>query len=304
MNSFLSKSSFSWIALVISFTFFCISLCASAQSQASIQKELAALETSSGGRLGIYAINTMNNERIQYRAEERFPFCSTFKVMGVAAILKQSMTNNRLLQQKIKYQKEDIDVVWSPITEKHVNDGMTIFELSAAAIMYSDDTAINLLMKELGGLEAVNAFARSLGDNTFRLDRWEPELNTAIPGEVRDTTTPKTMATSLQRLVLGDVLALPQREQLQAWLVDNTTGNFRIRAGVPKDWVVGDKTGGGKYHGVTNDIAIIWPPKCAPIVVAIFFTQNNNDAPHREDIVASATRLILSEFKSTEKCRI
>jgi beta-lactamase class A len=257
MKFFLSKYSFLWIALIISFAVYGISLSADAQPQTSIQQKLAALEASSGGRLGIYAINTMNNESIQYRAEERFPFCSTFKMMGVAAILKQSMTNKHLLQQKIKYGKEDIDIVWSPITdtEKHIADGMTISELAAAAIMYSDDTAINLLVKELGGPEAVNTFAHSIGDNTFRLDRLEPELNTAIPGDVRDTTTPKAMATSLQKLVLGDALALPQREQLRTWLVDNTTGNFRIRAGVPKGWVVGDKTGGGKYYGVTSNLS-------------------------------------------------
>jgi beta-lactamase class A len=306
MKKRLLKYTLGFVFTAITLFFAVLMADANAKPQTSIQEKLVTLEASAGGRLGVYAINTGNNERIQYRAEERFPFCSTFKVMGVAAILKQNMTNHHLLEQKIKYRKEDIDIVWSPITdtEKHIADGMTISELAAAAIMYSDDTAINLLVKELGGSEAVNIFARSIGDNTFRLDRREPELNTAIPGDVRDTTTPKAMATSLQRLVLGDVLASPQRKQLQAWLEGNTTGNFRIRAGVPKDWVVGDKTGGGKAYGVTNDIAIIWPPKCAPIIIAIYFTQNEKDAPHREDIVASATRLILSEFRSTDKCKI
>lgn len=302
MNFSLAKSS-SLIVIVISCISLCMPLFAGAQTTL-IQKELSELETASGGRLGVYAINTANNERIQYRAEERFPFCSTFKMMGVAAILKQSMTDSHLLQQKIKYRKEDIDVVWSPITntEKHLTNGMTISELSAVAIMYSDDTAINLLMRKLGGPVAVTAFARSIGDNTFRLDRWEPELNTAIPEDVRDTTTPSAMATSLERLALGDVLALSQREQLQAWLKGNTTGDLRIRAGVPKGWIVGDKTGGGKDYGVTNDIGIIWPPKCQPIVVAIYFTQNQKDAIHRNDVIASATRMVLSEFANTDQC--
>jgi beta-lactamase class A len=143
---------------------------------------------------------------------------------------------------------------------------------------------------------------RPIGDNAFRLDRWEPELDTAIPGDIRDTTTPQAMAISLQRLIFGDVLASPQREQLQAWLKDNTTGNFRIRAGVPKGWVVGDKTGGGKDYGVTNDIGIIWPPKCSPIIVAIYFTQNKKDVPHREDIVAAVTRIVLQEFAKADSC--
>ncbi len=260
----------------------------------SIQEKLATLETSSGGRIGISAINTANNMRFQYRAEERFPICSTNKVMGVSAILKKSMTDNHFLQQKVIYKKDDL-VVYSPMTKKHLADGMTIAELCAAAITLSDNTAINLLMKKLGGPEAVTAFARSIGDNTFRLDRWEPELNSAIPGELRDTSTPAAMEKSLQRLTLGNVLASPQREQLQAWLKSNTTGDSRIRAGVPKGWIVGDKTGTGNY-GTTNDIGIIWPTKCSPIVVAIYFTQNKKDAAPRDDVIASATRILMSAF--------
>jgi len=272
--------------------FFCVSTCilafASAQQikVSTIQKKLAEIEAVSNGRIGVFAINTANNMQIEHRALERFPFCSTFKVMGVSTILKRSMGNSQLLQQKVTYTKKNL-VVWSPITEKNVASGMTIGELCAAAMMYSDDTAINLLMKKLGGPAVVTAFARSIGDNTFRLDRWEPALSDAIPGDLRDTTTPKAMEKSLQRLVLGNTLALPQRQQLQTWLKENTTGNARIRAGVPKGWVVGDKTGTGDY-GTTNDIGIIWPPKCSPIVVAIYFTQNKKDATPRDEIIAHA----------------
>mgnify|MGYP003512876270 FL=1 len=184
-------------------------------------------------------------------------------------------------------------MAYSPITEKHLADGMTIFNLCAAAITQSDNTAMNLLIKKLGGLEAVTAFARSIGDNTFRLDRWEPKLNSAIPGDLRDTSTPAAMERSLQQLALSDALALPQRKQLQTWLKSNVTGNYRIRAGLPKAWIVGDKTGTGDY-GTTNDIGIIWPPKRSPIVVAIYFTQNKKNAVKREDIIASVTHLLIS----------
>lgn len=290
--------------VIVSLISFCIPSFANTQpiKSASIQEKLAALEASFGGRLGISAINTANNQRIQYRAEERFPFCSTSKVMGVSAILKQSMTNSHLLQEKIIYTKKDVDSSeYSPITKKHIANGMTIGELCAAAIKYSDNTAINLLMKKLGGPKAVTAFARSIGDNTFRLDRWEPELNSAIPGDARDTTTPAAMEKSLQLLTLGDVLAPQQREQLVAWMKDNTTGNTRIRAGVPRGWIVADKTGTGDY-GATNDIGIIWPPKCSPIVVAIYFTQNKKDAAAQDNVIASATRIVMSAFAHTDAC--
>jgi beta-lactamase class A len=291
------------LVATVSFTSACFPGLASTQKiqPAFIQKKLVELETSSGGRLGISAINTGNNQHIKYRAEERFPFCSTFKMMGAAAILKKSMVDTHLLQQKVKYQKEDI-VLWSPITEKHIADGMTISELAGAAVTQSDSTAINLLVRKLGGPAAITAFAYSIGDNTFRLDRWEPELNAAIPGDIRDTTTPAAMAKSLRTLVLGNVLAPSQREQLKAWLKDNATGNFRIRAGTPQGWIVGDKTGGGGSYGITNDIGIIWPPHCPPIVVTIYLAQNKKDAARREDILASATRLIISEFGRTDPC--
>jgi beta-lactamase class A len=267
---------------------------------ASIARKLAELETSFDGRIGILTINTANNQRIQYRADERFPIQSTFKVMAVSAILKQSMTDKHFLQQKVTYKKQDL-VFWSPITEKHLADGMTISELCAAAMMYSDNTATNLIVKKLGGPSAVTAFARSIGDNTFRIDSWEPELN-SNPSDPRDTSTLTAMEKSLQKLTLGNVLASPQREQLITWMKGNTTGDTRIRAGVPKGWIVADKTGAGDDYGISNDIGIIWPPSCAPIVVTIYSVHNKKDTTRRDDVIASATRMLINEFAQTDKC--
>ncbi len=294
--------------LLLIFTIFfshcAISLANSNQMDSTaIQKELAELEASSGGRIGLFAINTANNSRIAYRSEERFPFQSTFKVIGVAAILKQSMADNHLLHEMINYDEKDV-VFWSPTTTQRLVDGasgMTIFDLCAAAISYSDDTAINLLVKKLGGPKAVTAFARSIGDHTFRLDGWEPTLN-ANPDEARDTTTPAGMAESLQQLTLGHALGSQQRDQLISWMKGNTTGNKRIRAGVPQGWIVADKTGSNRHYGITNDIAVVWPPKCAPIVMAIYFSQKQANAPHRDDILASATRLLINEFAKEDSC--
>lgn len=267
-----------------------ISLNAYAQ-ESSIQKKLAALEASSGGRLGVYALNTENNSLIQYRADERFLMQSTFKVMGVSTMLKQYPIDNPIWKQKITYTKQDFGT-WSPITEKHLADGMTVSELCAAAIMYSDDTAINLIVKKLGGPETLVTFAQSIGNNNFKLDSSATELHHIY------TTTPAAMGKSLQQLALGNILTLPQRQQLITWMKDCATGNNRIRAGVPKGWVVADKTGSGDY-GITNDIAIIWPPtKHAPIVVAIYFIQDkdNKDAARRPEVIAAATRILIKEF--------
>ncbi|MGQ5522298.1 class A beta-lactamase [Chitinimonas sp. PSY-7] len=254
------------------------------------QSRLAALETVSGGRLGVAALNSANGELLVHRADERFPFCSTFKVMASAAILKHSETRSGFLEKLITYTKDDL-VNYSPITEKHISDGMTVAALCAATIQYSDNAAANLLMKQIGGPAAVTAFARSVGDSQFRLDRWETELNTAIPGDPRDTSTPAAMAKTLQRLTLGDALGASQRDKLVEWMRGNTTGATRIRAGVPADWVVGDKTGTGDY-GTTNDIGVVWPTGKAPIVITVYFTQPSKDAKARNDVIASASRIV------------
>lgn len=267
-----------------------------------IQEKFAKLEASFGGRIGISAINTANNEHIQYNADERFPFCSTSKVMVVGAILNKSKKSPNILKKNITYSKKDLDRSgYHPITEKHIATGMTIAELCEAVIQYSDNTAMNLLIKELGGNKAVTSYARSINDKKFRLDRYEPELNSAIPGDLRDTSTPAAMEKSLQNLALGNILESQQREQLQVWLKNNTTGNATIRAGVPNDWIVGDKTGSGGY-GTRNDIGIIWPAKCSPLVVSIYTTQNKKDAISRDDVIASATRMLISEFALNDRC--
>jgi beta-lactamase class A len=255
------------------------------------QAKLAKLEQTLAGRLGVFALNTANGKQLSYRGDEYFPMCSTFKVLLTSAILKRSTQIDGLMQQRIKYQQGDL-VTYSPITERHLEDGMTVAALCAAAIQYSDNTAANLLMKILGGPRAVTTFARSIGDLQFRLNRWETALNSAIPGDRRDTSTPNAMASSLQRLAFGDALEPRLQLQLRVWLQGNTTGAARIRAGVPADWQVGDKTGTGDY-GTANDIGVLWPPGRSPVVVAIYTTQGEKDAKARNDIIASAARIVV-----------
>jgi beta-lactamase class A len=254
--------------------------------------ELAALERSAGGRLGVFARDTGNGRQVRHRAEERFPVCSTFKVILAGAILQRAAATPGLLEQHVSYTRQDL-VAYSPVTEKHVADGMTVAQLCAAAIQYSDNGAANLLMRRIGGPAAVTEFARSIGNPSFRLDRWETELNTAIPGDPRDTSTPAAMAASLQALALDNALPAAQRSQLQAWLRGNTTGAARIQAGMPAGWQIGDKTGSGDY-GTTNDIAVLWSPAGAPIVIAVYFTQAAPDAKWSNETIASAARIALS----------
>ncbi len=266
-----------------------------AEHAISVQNQLAQLESISGGRIGISAINTGNNQQIQYRVNESFPMQCTDKVIGVAAILKKNIQDNKLLQKRIYYKKNDLSD-WSPITKKHLTDGMTVAQLCAAAISYSDNTAMNLLARMLGGPAGVNKFARSIGDTHFKLDHWWPEEALSSPESKEDSSTPLAMNESLRKLVEGNVLAKPEQEMLVTWLKENTTGGHRIRAGVPQNWIVGDKTGTGSY-GATNDIAVIWPPKCAPIFITIFYSTNKKNAPHREDVLASATRILIHFYE-------
>jgi beta-lactamase class A len=264
------------------------------QVSTATRDRLAKLESTSGGRLGVAALNIANGARIDYRSDERFPMCSTFKVMTASAILKQSNKDNDMLSRRIVFSKEEL-VTYSPITEKHVGSGMTVSDLCAAALRYSDNTAANQLVKLSGGPSSVTAFARSIDDREFRLDRWEPELNAAIPGDARDTSTPAAMARSLHRLALGDALEAGARARLIEWMRGNTTGAAKIRAGVPSGWLVADKTGVGDY-GTTNDIAVIEPPERAPIILAVYFTQREKSAPTRNDVIAATTRIVVETF--------
>lgn len=254
--------------------------------------QLAALEKSAGGRLGVAVLDTGSGRQVLHRAGERFAFCSTFKAMLAAAILARSEKEPGLLERRILYAKSDL-VTYSPETEKHVDDGMTVAELCKVTVQLSDNSAGNFLMKVLGGPQAVTAYARSIGDTEFRLERWETELNTAIPGDPRDTTTPATMMQSVQRLLLGDALGAPQRKQLVDWMVGTVTGNERIRAGSPAGATVADKTGTGSY-GVTNDIGVVWPQGKKALVVVVYYTGTDKDSKPRSDVIAAATKIALA----------
>jgi beta-lactamase class A len=258
---------------------------------AQLTEVIAQLESNSGGRLGVSVLDTKTGALAHHRGDERFPMCSTFKVLASAAVLKSAGNSLERLKQRVRFLESDI-VENSPVTREHVGgEGMTLEELCEAAITRSDNTAGNLLLKNIGGAAGLTSFARSLGDKQTRLDRIEPDLNEAAPGDPRDTTTPNAMAANFRRLLLGDVLLPAARDQLVKWLIANKTGDSRLRAGLPQSWRVGDKTGAGE-HGTTNDVAIVWPPERAPLIIAVYLTGATIDSNGRNGVIAAVGREI------------
>ena len=256
-----------------------------------LETEVRRLERESGGLLGFALLDTGSGARFQHRGNERFPMCSTFKLLLVAAVLQRAERGEESLARRIPVRKEDL-VPWAPFAETRVGADASVEELCAAAMMRSDNVAANLLLAMIGGPAAIGAYARTLGDTHTRLDRRETELNSAIAGDPRDTTTPLAMLGNLQTLLLGDALPTAQRERLLGWLPANTTGDARLRAGLPKDWRVGDKTGSGA-NGTTNDIAILWPGGGRPpLLVAAYLTGSKLDSERRDAINAALGRAL------------
>ena len=262
---------------------------------------LLELERRYGARLGVFAANTGTGRTIRHRQDERFAMCSVFKTYLVAALLRSHPLGSGYFGQRVPFTRADL-VLNSPVTGSRVEDGtaqagMTVAELCEATITCSDNTAANLLLRLLGGPGEVTSFARSIGDPATRLDRWEPELNTAVPGDPRDTTTPAAIAAGYRALVLGDALPGPERQQLAAWLIANTTGGTRLRAGLPPEWAVGDKTGAGKF-GTLNDVAIAWPPDGEPWVIAVLSDRPAESASGDDALLAEAARAVVTALRA------
>ncbi|MCP3766513.1 class A beta-lactamase [Streptomyces sp. MAR25Y5] len=248
------------------------------------------LERTYGARLGVYAVDTGSGREVAHNDDERFAYASTFKAFAAAAVLREHSPSG--MDEVITYSGDDL-VAHSPVTEKHVGTGMTLRELCDAAVRHSDNTAANLLFDALGGPKGLASALEEVGDTVTRVERREPELNQWAPGSTRDTTTPRAWAGDLRAFVLGDALDGRERAQLTKWLRTNTTGDELIRAGVPEGWVVGDKTGGGGAYGVRNDIAVVWPPDAAPLVMAIMSNRRTADAGHDDELIAEAASVVV-----------
>jgi beta-lactamase class A len=274
----------------------------------TLQNSLAALEQQHGGRLGVAMLDTANNRLIAHRGNERFPLCSVHKLFSASFVLARVDRGQESLSRRIVYPESEL-IEYSPFTEKHTGKpGATLGELCGAAVSLSDNTAANLLLRSFGGPPALTAYLRSLGDPVTRLDRYEPEMNDVGPGDPRDTTTPVAMLRDMQTLLLGNALSPAMRQQLTAWMLANQTGGHRLRAGLPRNWRVGDKTGTGPaINNSVNDAAILWSPHRAPILVTAFYAFSREPDTQREAVLAEVGRLVAQSFnghKSTTASRL
>ena len=259
-----------------------------------IAARLRELERGSGGWLGVAILDTATGARFGHRADERFLMCSTFKLLASALVLHRVDQDRESLDRRIVFRAQDLPA-YAPITERHAGGaGMTLAELCDAAITYSDNGAANLILASYGGPAAFTAYARGLGDTTTRLDHDEPALN-RWHGQA-DTTSPGAMLETLQRVVLGDALRPDSRERLQRWMLANTTGARRLKAGLPADWRIGDKTGSAGNRAdanTSNDIGVVWPPgDRAPLIVTAFLTRSRAPDAARDATLAQVGALL------------
>jgi len=266
-------------------------LSAFAETAPDFTLQMKALEQMEGGRIGVAAVNLENGQRLAYRAHERFAMCSTFKFPLVAAVLSRVDAGKEQLNRTIEFGQADI-LEYAPITRQHLEDGtMNVAELSAAAIQYSDNTAANLLLQSIGGPKELTRYLRSVGDKATRLDRTEPTLNSNLLNDPRDTTTPSAMVDTMEKLLVGGALSEQSKEQINTWLVGNTTGDKKLRAGMNPDWKIGDKTGSGD-NGASNDVAIVWPTGKKPFLIAVYYTGANSSADKKSEVIAEVGRII------------
>lgn len=258
----------------------------------------ADIEARAKGRLGVLVLDLATDRRLSYRADERFPMCSTFKFLLAAEVLSRVDAGRERLDRRIAYTKADL-LDYAPTTKAHVTEGgMALGDLCAAAVQLSDNTAANLILAQIGGPEALTRWLRGIGDPTTRLDNNEPKLNVWKPGEVHDTTTPSAIVATWRKLLLGQTLSPSSRARMIDWLRGTTTGLHRIRAGLPSDWTGGDKTGtwSDEKSGTANDVAILWPPKGGPVLAAAFLTQSTVSAAERDAALADVGRMVAREF--------
>ncbi|QIQ06620.1 class A beta-lactamase [Streptomyces liangshanensis] len=271
---------------------------ASTPRHTALTRRLRNLERERSARLGVFAQDMATGRTVVHRGHELFPVCSVFKTLAVAAVLRDLDTDGTYLSRRIRYTKQDVvRSGHAPITglPENLARGMTVEALCAATITHSDNTAANLLLAKLGGPSSVTRFCRSVGDFVTRLDRWEPDLNSAEPDRTTDTTSPYAVGRTNARLILGDALDPADRDRLAGWLLANTTGGKRLRAGVPGDWSVAEKTGTGAY-GTTNDVGVAWRPGRGSVVLSVLSTTQDPDAPADDELIARAAALIAAEL--------
>lgn len=263
-----------------------------------VHDKLNKLETSYQRHIGLYAYDSNSNKVIAYNENQRFPFQSTFKLVGVAAFLYQNQ-KKPVLDKKVIVKPEDI-VPWGPISHQYLNKPVSYKTLGQAAIAYSDNTAINLIIKKMGGVKVINKFMKKIDNDSFQLNHLEIHLNSSLKIK-DDTSTPQDMGTTLSKLFNTNVLNNKSKMLLKKWLKNNTTGNDMIRAGLPLGWSVADKTGSGKY-GVANDLGFVWSPGCKSVILSIYTAGTKKPLSPNSKLIADITKLTLNTFANYHSC--
>lgn len=257
------------------------------------EAEIAAIQAGLGGRLGAYALDTGSGRELTFRADEHFAMCSTFKATLAAAVLGRIESGALDGLAALPFDPARL-LPTSPVTARS-GGSISVLAACAAVVSYSDNTAANLLLETIGGPQVLTAYFRALGDEVSRLDRYEPELNEHVAGDPRDTTTPRAMAGTLRHLLLGEVLSAASRELLVGWMINEQNGKARVRAGVPSGWRVANKPG-TNLDGATNDIAVVWPPGAAPIVLAVFVDAPGADGVARQRAIAQVAGVVATSL--------
>ena len=256
--------------------------------------QLRRLEKRYSARVGLSVIEPLSGDTFSYRGKERFALCSTFKTYAVASVLHRVAGTEPGLMESIYIDPTDI-VVNSPETDRAKGTTVTLGWLCEVALTHSDNTAGNYLLRKLGGPQAITDFAGTIGDSATRLDRWEPELNTAYRDDPRDTSTPTALAYGYRKILLGRVLAAESRRQITDWMKANVTSGPRMRAGLPPGWTSADKTGAGGY-GTLNDVGVVWDASGQPLVLSILTDTVTHDAeaPRHNELIADVTEVALT----------
>ncbi len=266
------------------------------ESPSEFTETIRAMEQQTAGTIGVYALDTATGRELTHRADERFAMASTFKPLLVAAVLAEADRGGLDLDGAVGIEGVQIQP-YSPFIDK-LGDAqkVPIAELCDAAITVGDNTATNMLLDLIGGPEGLTRFLRDTGDDVTRLDRYEVELNTNVRGDERDTTTPRAMGASMSRFLFSDTLSGDSKKRLQDWLVASTTGSARLRAGLPDQWRVGDKTGTGS-NGAVNNVAVTWPPGRQPLIIAVYMSWSEMDAGTLSTYHAKIAALVAKHFR-------
>ncbi|MGY0216369.1 class A beta-lactamase [Endozoicomonadaceae bacterium StTr2] len=262
----------------------------------AVERDIVGIEKALSARVGVTVLDTGNNRVWNYKGNEKFPMASTFKTVACAKLLSDADSGKTALDSTVTVRQKDI-VTYSPVTEKYIGKKLSLREVCSATMLTSDNTAANIVLNAVGGPAAVTTFFQAAGDNTSRLDRFEPQLNEGVPGDERDTTTPNAIAHTLNTLLFGNVLSTDSRQQLKAWMVNNqVTGNL-LRSVLPEGWRIADRSGAGGY-GTRNITAVVWPQDQPPVIISIYLSQTQASFAERNEAIVRIGRSIFGLYSN------